>query len=143
MDEPFTAQINQMADTMGVALYQRFSVNEASLFLRCPMSEMEKLVRRHEIAYICLAGNQIEFFGHQLLEYLVGQIVPTTKSTPPASDSNAERIVNTKEVQELTGLSRTTIWRLENSGKFPRRIALSTARVGWRYQDVLEWMRDK
>ncbi len=40
----------------------------------------------------------------------------------------------------ITGLSRCTIWRLENEGKFPRRIKLSANAVGWRSDEVQVWM---
>ena len=35
------------------------------------------------------------------------------------------------EVQKRTGLSDTTIWRLEKAGKFPTRVQLTEHIVGW------------
>ncbi len=52
-------------------------------------------------------------------------------------------VLNTHEVQDITGLSRTTIWRLERSGDFPARVTLCPGRVGWRHSDVMEWMHDR
>ncbi len=49
----------------------------------------------------------------------------------------------TKKVWEETGLSRTTIWRLEQAGKFPRRRQLTPGRVGWLESEVLEWMESR
>ena len=37
----------EIADDMGIALYQKFSLNEASLFLRCPASDIISLGRGH------------------------------------------------------------------------------------------------
>jgi len=54
-----------------------------------------------------------------------------------------DKIIRSKEVQELTGLSRTTIWRMERTGKFPARVALSTSNVGWRLSDIQKWIRSK
>jgi len=143
MKEPFTEQIAQMADSMGVALYQRFTLNEASLFLRSKSDEVEKIVKRHKIAYIQQVDGQVEFFGYQLVEYLVGQIVPQKSSFSPPPENNSERILSSAEVQDITGLSRTTIWRLERSGDFPARLPLCPGRVGWRYSDVMEWVERK
>ena len=44
------------------------------------------------------------------------------------------------QLRIITGLSRCTIWRQENEGKFPRRIKLSANAVGWRSDEVQAWM---
>lgn len=51
-----------------------------------------------------------------------------------------DAILNAKQVMELTGLSRTTIWRLEKHDKFPKRLQLSPSRVGWSKEEVSVWM---
>jgi predicted DNA-binding transcriptional regulator AlpA len=38
------------------------------------------------------------------------------------------KILKAREVTLMTNLSRVTIWRLENEGKFPQRIKISTRR---------------
>lgn len=43
-------------------------------------------------------------------------------------------------VRELTGLSRSTIWRLEQEGDFPARMKLSKSSVGWRTTEVAKWL---
>ena len=53
------------------------------------------------------------------------------------------KIIRIKEVIDRTGLSRTTIWRLEKSGRFPGRIKLSARSVGWFECQVDEWIRDR
>mgnify|MGYP002813704002 CR=1 FL=1 len=45
-----------------------------------------------------------------------------------------------REVCGLTGLSRTTIWRLERAGTFPSRIRLSENSVGWLAQEISNWL---
>ncbi|KXJ57138.1 MAG: hypothetical protein AXW17_13185 [Colwellia sp. Phe_37] len=50
------------------------------------------------------------------------------------------QILKVSEVIKRTGLSRTTLWRLERDGKFPRSIKLSVNRVGWRENEVDEWI---
>lgn len=49
-------------------------------------------------------------------------------------------ILNAKEVTKKTGLSRTTIWRLERKGEFPLRIALSDRRIGWKEEEIDKWL---
>jgi prophage regulatory protein len=49
-------------------------------------------------------------------------------------------ILGESEVEQLTNLSRTTLWRLERQGRFPQRLRLSGNRVGWRSDEVLAWI---
>lgn len=49
-------------------------------------------------------------------------------------------VVNEKGRRELTGLSRSTWYRLEQRGEVPPRIRLSPGRVGWRVADLEEWI---
>ncbi len=51
-----------------------------------------------------------------------------------------DAILNARQVKDLTGLSRTTIWRLERSGCFPHRVQLSPSRVGWSREELAVWM---
>jgi len=50
------------------------------------------------------------------------------------------KILRTPEVTDLTGLSRATIWRLERKGKFSSRLQLSENAIGWREDDVMQWI---
>ena len=57
--------------------------------------------------------------------------------------SSGGRVVRLPEVTEITGLSRTTVWRREWDGSFPSPIRLGVERiwaVGWREQDIYEWI---
>jgi len=49
-------------------------------------------------------------------------------------------ILRRREVERMTGLSRTTIWRLERGGDFPQRVQLSANSVGWRSNEVHAWI---
>lgn len=44
------------------------------------------------------------------------------------------------EVREATGLSRTTIWRLETQSDFPKRIKLGPNSVGWIADEIQNWL---
>lgn len=51
-----------------------------------------------------------------------------------------DRFLREREVRSMTGLSRTTRWRLERVGQFPRRRQISPGAVGWLESEVLAWM---
>lgn len=55
------------------------------------------------------------------------------------SDELGERLLSWPQVRRLTGLSRTTAWRLQKTGDFPRPVALSPHRVAWRESDLAAW----
>jgi len=44
------------------------------------------------------------------------------------------------EVLQKTGLSNSTLWRLESAGKFPPRRHISAAGVAWLSTEVEEWV---
>ena len=46
-------------------------------------------------------------------------------------------------VKERTGLSRSTIWRLERRGEFPRHRRISVNAVAWVEDELVAWIRTK
>jgi predicted DNA-binding transcriptional regulator AlpA len=50
-----------------------------------------------------------------------------------------DRLLPWRTVKDLTGLSRTTAWRLQKAGDFPLPVAISPGRVGWRESEVAAW----
>jgi predicted DNA-binding transcriptional regulator AlpA len=52
-------------------------------------------------------------------------------------------ILRASDVTRLTGLSRTTLWRLERQGQFPTRIRLGLNSVGWRDEEVQHWVESR
>lgn len=54
------------------------------------------------------------------------------------------RILRLKEVQRMTGLSRSTIYAEIAKGKFPKQVKLTGARsVGWYENVVVEWVESR
>jgi len=54
------------------------------------------------------------------------------------------RFLSLKEVQRLTGnLSRSTIWRWQQQGLFPRSRRLGPNRVGWLLSEIENWLQEK
>ena len=53
------------------------------------------------------------------------------------------RLIRYPEVGRLTGLSRTSVWRQEKAGKFPRRRRLGPNSVAWLLSEVQEYLRTR
>lgn len=51
-----------------------------------------------------------------------------------------QRIIRKPELFARVGLSDATIWRLEKSGKFPRRVKLGGNSVGWLSDEFDAWL---
>jgi prophage regulatory protein len=54
-----------------------------------------------------------------------------------------DRLLSNREVVALSGLSQSTIFRKELEGTFPRRLKLSTRRVGWKLTEIAEWIEQR
>lgn len=139
-ENPFDAKTAAIADSMGIALYQQLSFNEASLFLRCSHTDLARLLESQSIACIYVTDTQVNFFGYQLVEYLLSKTQGVYVAEEQGSD---DRILRTKEVVDMIGLSRTTIWRLEQKGQFPQRVTLGENSVGWLKSDINEWLKNR
>jgi prophage regulatory protein len=53
------------------------------------------------------------------------------------------RILRRKQVQELTGLSRSTIYLRIAQGRFPKAISLGARAVGWLDAEVDAWLSNQ
>jgi prophage regulatory protein len=59
------------------------------------------------------------------------EIKTKTTSKPPG-----QNLLKLRQVIERTGLSGTTIWRMEGRGKFPSKVQISENRVGWHEAEI-------
>jgi len=50
------------------------------------------------------------------------------------------KLIELCEVKRITTLSKSTIYLMMNSGKFPSPIKVGLRRVAWNKQEVLEWI---
>lgn len=50
-----------------------------------------------------------------------------------------DRFLAWRQVRDLTGLGRTTAWRLRRAGQFPEPVPISPGRVAWRARDIAAW----
>jgi prophage regulatory protein len=54
-----------------------------------------------------------------------------------------EKILRLPQVVETSGLSKASIYRLEQAGDFPKRVCLSPGAVGWEQSKVQEWIKTR
>lgn len=52
----------------------------------------------------------------------------------------SHRILRRPDVEQLTGLSRSTIYAMMANGAFPKPVRLGKRAVGWREADVTAWL---
>jgi prophage regulatory protein len=57
--------------------------------------------------------------------------------------NNDVMILLKKDVLERTRLSYPTIWRMEKKGEFPKRIKLSSSKIGYYKNEIEQWMLNR
>jgi prophage regulatory protein len=62
-----------------------------------------------------------------------------TESKPPAADAQPAVFVRMAAVVRMTGLGRSTIYRLMAEDKFPSPVRLAKRAVAWRRIDLDRW----
>ena len=53
------------------------------------------------------------------------------------------KMLSKRQLKELVLYTPQHIQRLENAGKFPKRVKLGNNRVGWIEAEVLEWLQER
>jgi prophage regulatory protein len=71
------------------------------------------------------------------------QAPPTANAGDPRLDLVPLKLIRFQTVKDRTGLSRSTIWRLERIGAFPKHHRISANAVAWVEHDVADWIRAK
>lgn len=57
--------------------------------------------------------------------------------------TSLDNLIRLPPVLRKTGLSRTTIWRLERKGLFPKHRKLSRRAIGWLESEVQKWIESR
>lgn len=52
-------------------------------------------------------------------------------------------LISPQETKKKTNLSGVTIWRLERAGDFPKRVNITSSRVGWVEEEIDEWIASR
>jgi prophage regulatory protein len=62
-----------------------------------------------------------------------------SEGSVPVPDEREDRLLPWSRVHDITGLSRTTAWRMQRSGDFPAPVPVSPGRVGWSETELTAW----
>ena len=54
-----------------------------------------------------------------------------------------DRLLRRRKVEELTGLSRASIYRLMRKGRFPLPVKVSATAVRWKESDITAWIESR
>jgi prophage regulatory protein len=67
----------------------------------------------------------------------------SVEPSPQRSGASAapDRFIGDAEQEEITNLSRTTRWRLERQGQFPKTYKISPNRSARLLSEVTDWMQ--
>jgi prophage regulatory protein len=57
--------------------------------------------------------------------------------------ASATNVLRLPAVRRLTGLGRSTIYRMEADRQFPLRVKLSARAVGWLEREVRDWLASR
>lgn len=64
----------------------------------------------------------------------------TNANSPQYIDGVNMKIIRWQELKTKIGLSRSTIWRMMQTGKFPKHVQIGPNSVGWYEHEVIEFM---
>lgn len=70
-----------------------------------------------------------------------GCSVPVSSIQTPDFHDQSHRILRRPVVEQITSLSRSTIYRLMGEGVFPQTIRLGSNSVGWFAADINNWLQ--
>jgi prophage regulatory protein len=76
-------------------------------------------------------------------QYPNGSREITSRKMQYAQPYQTYKIFRIREVCEITGLGRSTIYGLVKLGKFPKQLQLSARAVGWSSTSVFEWLAER
>ena len=54
-----------------------------------------------------------------------------------------DRLLRRRQVEEITGMGRSSIYRLMKNGGFPRPVRVGPAAVRWRASDIADWLESR
>ena len=66
-----------------------------------------------------------------------------SEDEPPIPGGRDDRLLGWERVHDLVGISRSTAWRLQRAGDFPKPVSLSPGRVGWWESELTAWKQSR
>ena len=54
-----------------------------------------------------------------------------------------DRLLRRRQVEEITGMSRSSIYKMMQDGEFPRPVRIGPAAVRWKASDITAWVESR
>ncbi len=54
-----------------------------------------------------------------------------------------DRLLRRRQVEEITGMSRSAIYKRMQEGEFPRPVRIGPSAVRWRTSDIAAWVESR
>ena len=67
----------------------------------------------------------------------------TQSQSNALANNKPEPILSTKQICELTGCNRVTVWRMVRDGRFPAPIQITGNKIGWLQSDYQDWLAEQ
>jgi len=83
-----------------------------------------------------------EYVARLIAEYLIRELRPLLEQLAQRS-ANGSQLLRPAEVTKRVGLNRTSLWKLEREGKFPRHVQISEHAIAWREVDIERWILNR
>jgi prophage regulatory protein len=64
-------------------------------------------------------------------------------NNPGNSNSPRLRILRKAEVLFMVSMSDASLWRMEQEGRFPKRIRLGSNSCGWVESEIVKWIQQR
>lgn len=135
--------LDAIAKSMDIGLYQRVDETQAAALLHLNKNQLNALRDSKKISFIQVDEQLIEYFGFHLVNFLIASVSPAEgglQQSPDAASPPSERILRKQEVIKITSLSKTTLWRYEKKGIFPKHISLGVGAIGSHQSEVAQWL---
>ena len=71
------------------------------------------------------------------------QAISRRSNLPPDADGRAPVFLRMPMVVHMTGLCRSTIYKMVSEKKFPSPVRLGDRAVAWRQSDLAKWSDDR
>ena len=56
---------------------------------------------------------------------------------------HADRLLRRREVERMTGLQKSSLYRMMRRGQFPEPVRLGTHAVRWRLSEITRWIETR
>ena len=68
---------------------------------------------------------------------------PTSPATAPVDPAKPIRLLRIREVLDLVGLKKATVYQLLRTGQFPRSVKITSRAVGWVEEEIQQWLAER